>query len=135
VPNNESKTDILADLAKSLARPVARGVFPITHAQATIAATAARTIPGGAVADVIPIANHILQINVNNRQAKMETVSGAIKRVVRPLIEMNLPKNRLLAEAHDVNAGAGTPLTEQEVEKVVKVAVYWWLKRSQNNAR
>jgi hypothetical protein len=122
-------------LAQSLGRPVAHGWLSPFRAEGAIAAVAARTFRGEELADALRIANHILQLNADDCGARMDTTSRAISYAMRPLIEMKVPKNRLLAQAHDVNADASRPLTEPEVDEVVKTAVWRSLQRGKRSGR
>jgi hypothetical protein len=131
-----SKEDVIA-LAVSLARPVVRGMLPIDHAEAAIAAAIGRawrigilpydTDPEG----LIGIANHILRLNIELQENKRDAVISEIMRKVRPLIDKRLPLGRVRAEAHDVNADGGSLLTEAEVEEAIVHMLYQARARAQ----
>lgn len=119
----------VAALATSLARPVVRGLMPLEHAEAAVAAAcgkAARdgTLAGnGDVADAIRIATHILHCTLTNHDTAVVLTSAAIDRVITPMIEKGVLIGRIRAEAHNVNADRGTLMTEAQVEETVKTVL------------
>lgn len=59
-----------------------------------------------------------------------------IKSVLKPMIEVREPSNRLLAEAHNTNEDFGFPLTENEVKEITVQQIYWSMPaRSPNGQR
>lgn len=113
-------------LASSLARPVAAGHLSIENAHAAILRTISRglrtgTLPGtGSWDDWIQICNHALTQQLENHEARRAGATGAIKHVLRRLIDEQAPSNALLAAAHDRNGFYGFPLTEGEVTAIAR---------------
>jgi hypothetical protein len=118
------------NFAASLARPVVRGLLPLAYAHAAIAATIDAgmregTLAGtGSIEERIHIDLHVLGLHIRNEQARRERASAAIAHVLRPLIDMHAPRNRLLAEAHNANEDAGRPLSEPEVAEAAAILVW-----------
>lgn len=120
-------------LAISLAPSVQRGHLTMEGARSAIVVATDRgmasgTLDGsGTLAERLHIYVHIMNLHIARRQAMAERADGAIKRVLRPLIEMRAPRNRIMAEAFNANEDAGSPLTEAEVADRAVTLVYWSL--------
>lgn len=128
-------------LAASLAVAVAQGHLPVAHARAALAAailTGVRngTLDGnGTVAERIDIDNHILNLHLEAADAAEAKATGAIQRILKPLIGIGAPRNRLMAEAFNANEDHGSPLSEQQVAEAVKTRVFWAIQRGHHHAR
>jgi hypothetical protein len=120
----------MAYFAATLARPVVLGHMTLAAAHAAIivaidAGMQKGDLPGnGTLEERVHIDNHILELNIRNAEAEREKATGAIIHALRPLIGIRAPRNRLLAEAHDINADHDFPLTESEVAEITAVAVW-----------
>jgi hypothetical protein len=118
----------LIDLSVSLARPVAAGLLPIGHADATLIGAAVRAARTGTIkTDAFDYANvlqHILRLNVHEITVRRTLATAAIRRSIAPLIALKSAARRLLAEAHNCNADFGFPLRERDVTEVVGIEVY-----------
>lgn len=125
----------MSTFAASLAHPVVCGMLSIEHAHAAIlvqiaqAMRAGNLTGNGTLEERAHIDRHILDLNIQNIQARRERASGSIARILRPLIEMHAPRNRLLAEAHNANEDAGHALSEDEVEEIAAAQVFWSMQR------
>lgn len=119
---------MLVKLAPTLGRAVARGDLSPEHADAAIVVAVAREYPGD-VTEPIRIWRHILSLNVRNYTARRETASGAISRILRPLIDLHRPYGAIMAQAFDVNEDNGAPLSESDVKDLVETQLYWAMKK------
>lgn len=114
------KPDIFA-LARELSRPVARGLLPVRHADATLLVCAIRhETPGFDPFGQARTAASLMRQRIKEISVQREVTEYRIVRAVRPLIATREPKNVLLRSAHDINGRSGFPLREVEVEPVVK---------------
>lgn len=117
-------------LVPCLARAVARGHLPMDHARAAITANILRgvrlgTLAGtGTVDERLHIDLHLLDLRLAALAATEARAVAAIKRTLRPLIDIGAPRNRLLAESFDANADHGSPLSERQVEALARSQVY-----------
>jgi hypothetical protein len=107
-------------LAAELANPVARGYLPLCHAYAALLASTVRAERLGELGpykatDVFGLQKHILGLHLDQLMAKRAVTEGRLKHRIRPLIKLRQPRNRVLAEAHDVNGGEGFPFDEPDV--------------------
>lgn len=133
-------TDIAA-LAASLGKPVAQGLLSFEQAEAALAAATARamregTLQGnGTLEERFHAYRHVMGLHARNYEAKCELVTGAIKRLLQPMIVQRRPWNELLAEAHEINGSDGFPLTEREVGDVVETEVWFSLPRAPKHGR
>ena len=106
-------------LAAELAKPVARGHMPLSHAYAALLATTVRAERRGELGtykapDVFRLQKHILGLHLDRLIAKRAVTEGRLKQRIRPLIALRQPRNVVLAEAHDVNGAEGFPFDEPD---------------------
>ena len=80
---------------------------------------------------LIRIDRHILGLNIDIQENERSKAMSAIERRVRPLIGQDppIPRGRIRASSHDINADFGFPLTEAEVEAVLVNLLYQWRAR------
>ena len=119
-------------LARELAPPVARGQLPLGHADAALICCALKHEHKGASyhpLDVARGAQHILRLHVLAEHVARSLTRTGIERTLAPLIAMRAPRNRLLAEAHNVNGDNGFPLTEVQVDEITRTEVYWSIRK------
>jgi hypothetical protein len=107
-------------IAAELANPVARGYLTITTAHAEMLLSTARAERLGELGpytaiDVFRLQKHILGLHLDQLMAKRAIAEGRLKHRIRPLIKLRQPRNRVLAEAHDVNGAEGFPFDEPDV--------------------
>jgi hypothetical protein len=123
----------LIRFAQSLGRPLARGYLNPNQAEAAILAFSLRSARDGGLThdpiDVARIAQHVARLNAHNIVGERNATIGAIRRAVRPLIEIRASSSRIRAAAHDANGRAGFPLTEAEVEEVAKIEAWRFIQR------
>lgn len=113
-------------LARELSRPVACGLLPIGHADATLLVCAIRQeAPGFDPISQARTAACLMRQRAKEICVQREVAAYRIVRAVKPLIATREPKNVLLRTAHDINGRNGFPLRETEVEPVVKREVAW----------
>lgn len=116
--------------AEIFAKPIVQGRISTAAALGAIVAATARgmregTLDGnGTFEDRVRIANHILWLNIRNLEAARDEAAGAVGRSLRPLIAVRVPRNRLMAEGHNLNGDRGFPLSEPEVEELVTILVW-----------
>jgi hypothetical protein len=112
----------LGAYARSLARPVARGLLALPHAQAGLRALAYRrardgTLEGdGDPEGAFAFANWLLDRHLQDERTQRGLVENRIDFALRTKIRLLRKSSALRAEAHDVNAALGFPLSEQEVD-------------------
>ena len=117
-------------LASSLARPVARELMSLDHAEVAVAVACARAAREGALAgnadlaDAIRISTDILHRALINQDTALIHVRAAIDRVIWPMITKRVLIGRIRAEAHNLNADRGGLMTEAQVEDVIVDALY-----------
>lgn len=115
-------------LAECLARPVAHGWLTMDDACAAIWVNTLRAERRGELehdaGDVGRMAEHILGEHVRNLEARREEAIGAIRIRIIPLLRMHVPRNRILAEAYNVNALYGNHLDEAEVYELARVTAW-----------
>ena len=117
-------TDPVA-LAVSLARPVVRGLLPIDHAGAAIAAAIARderagTSPGsGTFAEKLAIVCHIMGLNIEREENRRAKAAHDIWQNARPMIQKGAARGAVRAQAHNINAEHNRAFEEHEVEDVL----------------
>jgi hypothetical protein len=134
-----SRNDAIA-LAVSLAQPVIRQRLDADLAEATLAACIGRAwrlkfIDDVAEMDLIPVAVHILRLNIDMLEDKRDAISSAINRALRPMIDRAEPLGSLRAEAHNINADADALMSEDEVEQAVVHALHQAKARIQGTVR
>jgi hypothetical protein len=112
-------------LAKEMARPVARGLLPLPHADATLLAFAIKASREGRLefepVQFARICCHILRLWRRNHAASRDTAAGRIRRSVDRLIEIREPSSVIRQAAHDLNSNA--VLRNYEVERLIKIAM------------
>jgi hypothetical protein len=117
-------TDVAA-LTVSLARPVVRGLLPLEHAEATIAAVCARTARAGTLAgngdaaDAFQFWTFMLSQHIDREDERRAMAADDIWRVALPMVRAGAGRQRVRAEAHDVNSRRGFCFSEAEVEQVL----------------
>lgn len=130
-----------ATLAVSLGRPVANGMLPLESARAAIAVATERarregTLQGnGALDERLAIYDDLLALSIRAHEERMNKARGAIRAMLKPMIDKNSPSNVLLAEAFNVNADNDGALSEEEVREITATEVHWFLQRKRNAAR
>lgn len=122
------------DLARELARPVARGYLGRGEAYATMLAGTVRADRQGKLApykagDVFAHQAHIFRERLERLEIQRGVTELRIKRRIKPLLAMHKPRNVVLAEAHDVNGAAGFPFDESDVNTIATTEMYWAMQR------
>jgi hypothetical protein len=124
---------IIAALTQSLAKPVSRGLLPLEHAEAAIAAAVARDKTIADVESGVATWNHVLELNIRNAETRRLDARNAVLRTVRALIDRRQPSNRLYAEAHNANEDHALVLTEDEVDNIVGLEMAWAVNRAKRS--
>jgi hypothetical protein len=119
-------------LAKSFARPVARGWLSLSQADDYLEHDAICAWRDGVLGPYDPdhIAaglRHILRLRLKDERLRRELAEYHIRRLLYPMIAQRKPWGSLMAEAHGHNGAVGFPLTEPEVGDIVRAAVYYAL--------
>ena len=119
-------------MAKSLARPVARGDLPLGQAHAALIVATLREHRAGTlgpykVADIYSGLRHVLQLHLDKEDIRRELASYRAARVIAPMIAQHKPWGELMSEAHGVNGAADFPLSEPEVNDLVHTEVFYSL--------
>ena len=103
-------------LPQCLARPLARGWLNWVQADAALALAAVRHTGSADDWDgVHRILRFLLIQHLKREEARVNAAQGGIWRTVRRLVQDRAPVNRILAEAHDVNARVTTQVTYETV--------------------
>lgn len=112
-------------LAKSFAKPIARGYLRGREAYAALA-LAADKIPGASPEFLRGLWNTV-KLNYRAERQLRELTEMRIARVLKPMIAQRQPSNALRAVAHEINGQAGFPLTEDEVDEVTATEIWFAL--------
>src|SRR4051812_36990334 len=121
----------LGAYARTLAKPVARGLLPLCQAQAAVRVEVYRRARDGTLdGDGDPegayrFVNVLLDQHLSTESGRIAETGGRVKRAIKPLIALRRPVNAIRAIAHDINATDGNPLTEPEVDRLVTEQLYW----------
>lgn len=111
-------------MARQMGRAAAMGFLPRAHADAAMIAAACRAEREGrtecAAPRVVWFAQHLFRQEAERITTRRSVTEYQVAKASRRLMEMNAPVGRIWAEAHNENGAAGFPLTEREVEGVVK---------------
>ena len=120
-------------LAKTLARPVARGYLTLTEAHAELLLAACQAVRCGyPITDVVGIwrlQRHVLGLHLEAEERRRDLAAAQVKRRARRMIALRQPRNAVLAEAHGENGAAGFPLLEREVNAIAAAELLWTLPR------
>ena len=111
-------------LAKCLARPVARGWLSHEDAEDCLLAEVLAARRRGTLGPYDPVTVYgglrwFLGQYLAAEEAKRGIAEARIRYRIKPLIALRKPRNKLLAEAHDVNGAAGFPFAEPEIADMV----------------
>jgi hypothetical protein len=122
----------LHNMAASFARPVARGWMSLVQADAGLIAATVRAKRESRLgprepADVVDGLRHTLRMMLEGERYRRGMTEHRICRVLKPLIGIRKSWGRLMSEAHGVNGQDGFPLTEEEVNDVVRTEVWFAL--------
>ena len=128
----------LYGLARSLARPVARGWLSLGEADSalittTLAEERSGALEGRKASDTVAFKRWLLRQELANQEAVRARATGGIRRIIRPMLETRQPPNAVLAEAHGHNGQSGFPLTEAEVSDIVRAERYWTQQRERRH--
>jgi hypothetical protein len=129
------RSEGLYDLARELAKPVARGEMPLAHALAaliveTLSQERSGALDGLKAPDVMHLKRHLLHGGVEREEVRRGLAAYRIERLIRPMIAIRKRSNAILAEAHGVNGAAGFPLAEAEVNDLVDTELFQALPRT-----
>lgn len=110
--------------SRQMGRAVAKGYLtPAQRYAALVVASYGAEKRGqleGAAPGVVRCALHFSAQEAEAVASRRVVTEYRVAQVSRRLIEINAPTGRIWAESHNENGAAGFPLTEQEVEAVVK---------------
>ena len=125
------------DLARELARPVARGYLDRREAYATMLVRTVAADRQGKLApyragDVFAHQTHVFRQHLERLEIQRAVTELRIKRRIKPLVAMRKPTNAVLAEAHDVNGAEGFPFDEADVNTIATTEIYWAMPRHAN---